>query len=282
MGCGMKRTNMKAKANRTSETTRGLTFVELMVVMFIALLLMAMAVPVFSKFARTSKVDQAVRSVMTGLYHARAEAMRNRAPVVLFYGDDPAQMNPAPTPGVLPKPGQMELWTVRYTKYPWLDTGGQTLPYYPPNPSYSVVESIDWYPYNMPVTPLGGHSWTLPEGIRVVTGEMVWIYDPKLAWVRSNFAVWAFKKDPVGEIKRHYSAYNEEGILTRSYSCVLIYEEATGDHAVIESCFVGSGGYQVTGSRPRICRYPLIYVNGVTVTDFRDIGKIIRNMPGDR
>jgi Tfp pilus assembly protein FimT len=42
--------------------------------MFIALLLMVMAVPAFSKLARTSKIDQAVRGILTNLYHARARA----------------------------------------------------------------------------------------------------------------------------------------------------------------------------------------------------------------
>src|SRR5690242_2212198 len=98
--------------SNTAHSTRGFTMVELIIVLVVMALLTSLAVPSLAQFTKTTKVDQAVHSISTALYHARNEAQRYRRLVAVFVGDDVSKLNPQPQPGILPPKGRVELWTV--------------------------------------------------------------------------------------------------------------------------------------------------------------------------
>jgi hypothetical protein len=195
--------------------------------------------------------------------------MRLRAPVALFYGDNPAQCNPAPQAGVVPAYGHMEMWTVRYWNYPWYQLANYVQPYYPASPG----NAPDWYPYYVTTRPLTPVAITIPNGVRIVTGS----FDRTPSNLRLSFN--AYRKDPMGEIKRHQTVFSMTGSLSgNSYQFVVVYDETSGDHRIIQAGTNGQGSY----ISPMILKDRIRYVNGTQVRSYLDLPNLIRNCPGDR
>ncbi|MBI3829757.1 MAG: prepilin-type N-terminal cleavage/methylation domain-containing protein [Planctomycetes bacterium] len=249
----------------------GFTLVEVILVLFLMLLMFGMAVPVFSKLLKTSRVDQATHAVFTALWQTRSQAMRTRTAVALYYGDDTAQLNPQPSPGVLPPCGRMEIWTVRYWNYPWYLLANYTQPYYPMSPG----NAPDWYPYNLPLNSLTPLPLTLPESVRVLAGNF-----NRNPW-SCSFSWSGYKKDPTGELKRHMTVFAHTGSLTWTYPHVLIFDEVTGDHRIIQCAYLGM--YGVTGNaRPVMLKEKARYIGSKQISDYHQLGTMIRDYPGDR
>ena len=61
----------------------GFTLLELMVVVAIAGVLMAVAIPSMGDFIRNSRITAAANDVMAGLHFTRSEAIKRRLPVTL-------------------------------------------------------------------------------------------------------------------------------------------------------------------------------------------------------
>ncbi len=228
-------------ATRRRFPATGFSLVELLLVMFVVTLLCAIAVPTFSKFVKTSKVDQASKIVISAMYHARSEAQRFRTAVGVFYGDTCTTFSPAPLPGVVPPDSTIELWTVRTVSYSGYGT--ECEPYAPEQPASDPYPV--WYPYRFKDRKLD-QTYTLPSGIRVMAGA----YTPSGNKGFFNFA--CYRKDPKGEIKRHHTVYDGRGsmpsYLNYAYAWfhVVVFDEASGDHVIIEA------GQWQSSTRPRI------------------------------
>lgn len=73
----------------------GFTLLELMVVLAIAGVLFAVAVPAMGNFMRNSRITSAANDVMAGLHFARSEAIKQRQPVTLCTSAAPLVADPA-------------------------------------------------------------------------------------------------------------------------------------------------------------------------------------------
>jgi type IV fimbrial biogenesis protein FimT len=67
---------------------------ELMVVLAIAGVLMAVAIPAMGNFMRNSRITSAANDVMAGLHFARSEALKRRFPVTLCTSANSQALNP--------------------------------------------------------------------------------------------------------------------------------------------------------------------------------------------
>lgn len=72
----------------------GFTLLELMVVLAIAGVLFAVAVPAMGNFMRNSRITSAANDVMAGLHMARSEAIKRRQPVTLCTSAAPLVADP--------------------------------------------------------------------------------------------------------------------------------------------------------------------------------------------
>ena len=226
----------------------GFTLIELILVLFIMVLLTVMTVPLLSQFVKHSKVQQACAVLSTAFYNARTEAKSSRRMVAVFFGDDVSRLNPAPTPGIIPQKGRVEVWTVR-TAGDSDHIGASESP---------LNNQGDWYPYRDPdrnLTPVG---LTLPDGVRVLAGS----------FLRSTLTgpyYWglnSFNPTPDGEIKRHEIVYSRTGAMPgwydglNSYNSVIVFDEVSGEYAIIWC------GEWRTSSKPRVLNYTLSGVYG--------------------
>lgn len=244
---------------RRAFCNRAFTMVELILVMFIMSMLTVMAVPALSQFAKTSKVQQTVKAVTATLYRARMEAMRTRQMVGVFFGDDAAACKTAPTGGVLPSKGKIEIWTVldSYWNGDFSDGGGCAGAAAPYN------NLGDWYPYRYPDRCLTTEPITFPDGVRILAGQF--INSPAapqfvFGWPTNYMAT------ADGEIKRHTITFGRQGAMAQyadgvnSWWELLIFDEATSEYAVI-SC-----GEWLCTSRPRVLKFNLDGIYGVSGT----------------
>jgi len=252
---------------------RGFTLVELLLVLFIMMLLVGVAAPTMSKLMKTSRVDEGAKAVFTALWQTRSQAMRLRKPAALMYGADADNFNPAPQAGVLPPKGQMEIWTVRYINYPWYMLSYYTKPYYPPNPTnYDGVPG--WYPFHLTMDPLTPQAISLPEGVRV----MACMFDRNVSSRKLEFKY--YQKSALGEIKRHATAYNQMGGLCATYPHVIIYDQASGDHQLIQCAY--QGVYGISGNtRPVFIKEKINYVGPTQLKSFLNLDTLVREYPGD-
>lgn len=72
----------------------GFTLLELMLVVTIAGLLLAFAVPAMGNFFRNARITSAANDVMAALHFTRSEAIKQRVPVTLCTSADPLNNNP--------------------------------------------------------------------------------------------------------------------------------------------------------------------------------------------
>ena len=72
----------------------GFTLLELMLVVAIAGLLLAFAVPAMGNFFRNARITGAANDLMAALHFARSEAIKRRLPVTLCTSADPLDNNP--------------------------------------------------------------------------------------------------------------------------------------------------------------------------------------------
>jgi prepilin-type N-terminal cleavage/methylation domain-containing protein len=252
--------------NQRAANVHGFTLVELLLVMFIIALLAATGTPIFSKMVNRSRVEQAIACVETGLFLARSEAQNLRLHVAVFYGDDLKRLGLVATPNPVPAPGSVEVWTVRGTSgYGSFGGYGQTSPMGAPDASF---------PFKDTVKLINKQPLTLPSNVRVIAGR----------FYRSGsncvFDFPSYRKDAIGEIKRHHTVFAQRGGLARNdsayaYMHLLIFDEATGDHAVIEA------GRCQSATRPHTLPYKLTHIGSTPLTDYRQIGPLIDKYPGN-
>ena len=222
------------------------TMIELILAITIMALLTMMAVPVLAQFSRTTKVQQAVQAINTALFHARNEAQRQRKIVCCYIGDDLAQLNPQPTPGILPPKGRIEIWTV-------LTAGGD----YCGASEVPLGNLGGWYPYKDKDRDLTPGTITLPDGVRVCAGAFQRVWNGGTGtWDNEFYFGGTYLKSSLGELKRHYITYARNGGMpsydtSNSYYNLLVYDQATGEHAVIWC------GEWHAAARPRVLPYPL-------------------------
>jgi prepilin-type N-terminal cleavage/methylation domain-containing protein len=258
------------------------TLIELLIVMAIITILSVMAVPLMSKFMHTTRVQQAAQAVFTALYRARAEAQRYRQPVAVFYGDDRSHYQGIwvpPLSDVLPKPGTIEIWTVKANQGTGTldDDDGMTMIGASMRPDMPYVANNtyrDWYPYHVRQRLLSATPITFPEGVRIVTGY----FNQYREWYNKDY-----RRSAVGELKRHNTVFSRQGGTISwnnfdsqacAYNFVLIFDEVTGDHVVIQA-----GTWKST-TRPRLLPYTILNVTyGNAVTDYRLLGKLIDTYP---
>jgi type II secretory pathway pseudopilin PulG len=255
---------------RRRQPFEGFTLIELVLVMFIVMLLSVMAVPSFSMFAKTSKLDQTIKVVLSALKQARVTAINERRVTAVLYGDDFAGINPKPLSGVLPEKGRIEVWTM-------LDCGSFGKPYMP-DLTMATIWVSPWYPYRFKDVPITPEAMTVPDGVRVVTGS----FDTTKSDFNYGGPGWTcYKKDPIGEILRHESIFDQTGCKPLhagygGFECVLVFEVSTGNHAVIQTCGSWYSGYV----RPRIISTKIKSIGGVPLANARDLGKRIDSFPG--
>jgi len=247
---------------------RGFTLVELLVVLFIMTLLTALATPLFSQMVKTSRVEKAVSAIFATLWEARSQAQNHMKPVGVFFGEDPVKLNPAPIAGVVPPKNQLQIWTCKYGGVNAQSTHG-------PYVDGTSKPSPDWYPYRFLEAPLLGQALSLPDGVRVSAGHYA-KSGAKYYWSCPNY-----KKDSIGEIKRHQIVFGRFGGLVYygsiwTYGYVLVWDEASGEHTVIQA------GEQKCATRPRVVCRALTHINKVLLTDYRDLSAMIDAIPGDR
>lgn len=254
---------------------RGFSLIELLVVLFIMSLMTAVAVPLFSKFTETSRVQQAAVAVDSALFQARSQAQNLRTHVAVFYGDDLNAMGITPTtPNPLPTRGNVEVWGV-------LGTSGQTFAGYNQTSPWNLPGGpSDWFPFLYQTKLLLRSPITVPLNIRVISGyfQRYAIGGGKYA---CDFSFPTYRRDGQGEIKRHQTVYSQIGGTVRNdnryaYNYVLIFDEGSGDHVVMEV------GRSQTATRPRLLPYRLTQIGGTPITDPRNIKKMIENYPGNQ
>jgi prepilin-type N-terminal cleavage/methylation domain-containing protein len=264
------------------QKTSAFTLIELLLVMSVITILSVMVIPSMSKFMHSTRVQQAAQAVFTALYRARAEAQRFRQPVAVFYGDDPSHHKgiwASPLKDVLPKPGTIEIWTVKG------DTGSGSLndddgmtmiggAMRPDMPYVANKTYRDWYPYHVRQRLLTPTPITFPDGVRIVTG----FFNQYREWYNKDY-----RRTAVGEIKRHNTVFSRQGgtISPNSfgsqacaYNFVLIFDEVTGDHVIIQA-----GSWKST-TRPRLLPYNILNITyGKAVKDYRQLSMLIDTYP---
>jgi prepilin-type N-terminal cleavage/methylation domain-containing protein len=221
---------------KTLPRTKAFSLIELLVVMSIGLLLMIMAIPSFSRLARKSKVQQAAETVVTVMNMATTISKQLCKPeaVVVYFGDDFTGVTTKPISGVLPKYGNIEIWTAR------MGLEGQKSPYGVAALYWSNAPPI-WTPFYQPLEPLTLDSFTFPEGVRILTGyaKPNNVLDVPLQY-KFTFNSF-FASSPIGEIKRHSLALVDgvgfpQGVDSGySYSDVLIFDTTTGEHLIVRA-----------------------------------------------
>lgn len=255
------------------------TLIELLLVMFIMLLLTMMAVPMLSQFSKSSKVQQTASVVSSILSRARMEAMRTRQMIGVFFGDDVSRLNPQPQPGIIPIKNHIEMWTLK-TNGGSNGIDGSEGPIFDPNPT---VGAPAWYPYTDPDANLTGEPITWPDGVRILSGYFILMpgNPPQCAFGCALFnGNPTYNRSAYGEIKRHEICYTRSGAMPNwydglnTYWSILIFDEQTGEHAVI-----WAGAWLIT-AKPRILPFTvknIIDLNGVThpLTNNMDIPKYI-------
>ena len=250
---------------------KGFSLIELLVVLFVMSLLTTVSVPLFAKFTQTSKVQQAAEAVDSAMFQARSQAQNLRTHTAVFYGDDLKSLGLQKTPNPVPPPGTIEVWGVLggstgFAGYnatlPWSNPGG----------------SDGWYPFIFTTKMLLKSPITVAPGVRVISG-----YFQRYASGASFNCVFSFpnyRRDQTGEIKRHQTVYAQTGGIARndnnySYNFVLIFDQATGEHMVVEV------GRAQSATRPRILPYQLTHIGGTKITNFKDINNLINSYPGN-
>jgi hypothetical protein len=170
------------------------------------------------------------------LWQARSEAQRVRAPVLIFFGDDPALLPVKPIAGVLPSKGIMQMWSCQWGVGNSDFYDREEPPYWVENPAQQCP---DWYPFRTQIGNLTAIGGSLPEGIRVLCGDL-FILPNGPNWDH-EFRCTAYKQDPIGEIKRHQTGYGANGSVAAAgvsgYNCyctILVYEETSGDYQLIQ------------------------------------------------
>jgi prepilin-type N-terminal cleavage/methylation domain-containing protein len=240
--------------------TQGFTLIEMLIVMFIMALVFGVGVVSFAKLAKTSRIQQAVEAVMTALWHTRAEAQTQRTVVCLFYGDDTSGLKTKPLPGVLPKWGEMEIWSVG-------TTGAQR-----PENVMASASPPSWYPYHYKKKCLTTQPLTLPADIRVHAGR----------YTRTN-AMRSFSFPDmqntgtyagIGELRRHNTPFwrTGNGMWAWDNPDVIVWEPSSGEHVVIHAC--ETYGWS-RNSRPRIETRALTHFNNVLLKSYRDLDGLL-------
>lgn len=242
---------------------RAFTLVELIVVVFIMMILVAVATPMLSKFAKQSKVQQATQVIMTALYHARSEAQRYRRHTAVYYGDDVSQCAVKPKPGVLPAKNHIEIWTVKTQWEDGIGSGGAPLNC-----------QGDWYTYMDPDRNLTPGTLTIPDGVRVLAGGFSRYWGTSS--YEHDFSFWSYNPTPEGELIRHTTVYDKNGRMPgwydgmNAYFTILVFDEATGEHALIWC------GDNKSAPRPHVMPYTLTKVQGNSLTSATDIAKFAK------
>jgi type II secretory pathway pseudopilin PulG len=257
-------------------TIRAFTLVELIVVMGIIILLAGVAAPAFSQFAKGTKVQQAVAAVETALYHARSEAQNLRAHTAVYYGDDLDRLGLASTPNPVPKPGSIEVWAVRGTSgygafAGYAGTGPVMIP--------AVTWPDEWYPFRFQTKLITKQPITIPEGIRIFAGNFVRAYNGGSYDCIFEFP--KYRRDAIGEIKRHHTVFAQRGGLVRNdlryaWNYILIFDESSGDHAVLEA------GRCQSATRPKVLPYRVTHIGGTKLSSYKEIGPLIDKYPGNQ
>ena len=80
---------------------RGLTVMELLIVMVLAAIILALGAPQFSEFQRNNRLTEAANDTLAALQLARTEAVKRQAPVALCATSAPEGSNPGCTPGTV-------------------------------------------------------------------------------------------------------------------------------------------------------------------------------------
>jgi type II secretory pathway pseudopilin PulG len=245
--------------------------VELIIVLVVMALLTSLAVPSLAQFTKTTKVDQAVHSISTALYHARNEAQRYRRLVAVFVGDDVNKLNPQPQPGILPPKGRVELWTV-------LTDGGDGIQSSESPLGCAAAGYPDWMPYSSKNRDLTPGTITIPDGVRVLAGNFYHTWNG--TGYDNQFWFGSYQKSALGEIKRHNIAYSRNGGMPgwydglNSYFTLLVFDEATGEHQLLWC------GEWRASSRPRVLPYQLTQLGNPAgvfkqITDRKQIPQLI-------
>jgi len=263
---------------------RAFTIVELILVMLIMVLLAIMAAPNFSRMQKSTRVDEAAKVVISACNKARAEAQRYRTVVAVHFGDDTTGLATKPKPGILPPYGQIEISSMNLG----YNDGVGWLSFRPFSVELGYWNSPNWYPHVSKFKVLTPEPLKFNPGVRIITGY----------FRRSgNDALFGFPKyknnggweGPVGEIKRHCTAYDKRGgscgyDQNNNYYYILVFDVVTGEHRVIQA------GVTQAASRPRIMndangapiRLTHIRMPSGTnqpLTDPRQLGKIIDTYP---
>jgi prepilin-type N-terminal cleavage/methylation domain-containing protein len=141
--------------------TKAFSLIELLMVMAVGLVLMVMAIPAFTKIARKSKVQQTAESLVVTFNNALLMSKQLCRPeaIVVYFGDDFSSVKTKPPVGVLPKYGNIEIWTAKHNT-----NGG---PYYAAGGG--VWPGPCWSPYVTPLEPMSV-PLTFPEGVRIIAG----------------------------------------------------------------------------------------------------------------
>lgn len=221
---------------------RGFTLAELMVVLLILLLLMGLGAPMLSKLLKTSRVMQAANTCMTMMYRARAEAMRYRLPVAVYFGDDQTKYPTQPTPGILPPYGQIEIWTVKLApptatgSYWYTDSGSHLI-----NDGFNTRNYQPWnsagngaITFDTPDRPLTPNPVTFEDGTRILCGHY------SNTGVNRTFYFSTYQNSARGELKRHAITLTGSGTSASysdsySYRYILVFDVTTGEHVIIEA-----------------------------------------------
>jgi prepilin-type N-terminal cleavage/methylation domain-containing protein len=229
--------------------TKAFSLIELLMVMAVGLMVMVMAVPAFTKLARKSKVQQAAETLITAFNMANTASMQLNRPeaVVVYFGDDFSTVKNKPQgyidaqhPGILPKYGNIEIWTASQWRGPF--GGGPQ------------------YPFAYPLEPVTSDSFTFPDGIRIIAGHVKCgdgydMYYKLYLGGRCIFEFTNLDRTPtpsgrLSEIKRHCiatlsgSGSVQQNSLDYSYSDVLVFDVMTGEHVVISA--TGAADYEST------------------------------------
>jgi type II secretory pathway pseudopilin PulG len=211
--------------NKLQIKYKAFSLIELLMVMSVGLCLMLMAVPMFSRIARKSKVQQTAETIVAAFNMAKTcsnQSCRSSS-VVVYFGDDFSTVNTKPVIGVLPKYGNIEIWSA----IPATTTS-----------------------YAIPQEPVTVESMTFPDGVRIIAGfcgKKVVGVNVTYEFSFTNFN----KNDPKSEIKRHCVGYTDgttrpqawNGIQDYTYADVLVFDVVTGEHLVVRA----GGGFAPLG-----------------------------------